>query len=135
MKFTILAVLIVILIASFILPFLYKELRNLASLFVNPAPRLYSRGIGVITLRDYHATSSTGLHRWLPWGWVNWIFGNAIPGSDAKPGDLAPAAQTDAPSIPTSTTKSKIQNRVPENFRGPVGEPHIIGPSGPPPNY
>lgn len=99
MKFTILAILVIILVLSFVVPFLYKELKNLASFF------------------------------------VNWIFGNTLSGSDAKPGTLAPAAQTGIQGIPTSTATSKTKNRVPENFRGPTGEPHIIGPSGPPPNY
>ena len=40
------------------------------------------------------------------------------------------AAPTQEPSQTATTTKF-----VPRSFKGPTGEPRIIGPKGPPPNY
>ena len=38
----------------------------------------------------------------------------------------------DARNPPPASATPKF---VPPGFRGPTGEPHVVGPSGPPPNY
>ena len=32
-------------------------------------------------------------------------------------------------------TDRKTSSSVPSGFQGPTGQPHVIGPTGPPPNY
>jgi len=45
-------------------------------------------------------------------------------------------AITAAPNSNTSiSSSSRSQNFFPANFKGPTEPPHMIGPSGPPPNY
>ena len=52
--------------------------------------------------------------------------------SDPKTTQFSPATSPqNTPRLGATTTKKFI----PPGFRGPTGEPHIIGPSGPPPNY
>lgn len=55
--------------------------------------------------------------------------------SAATPGATATADSSAAnPSVPTLPTET-LTSTPSVNFRGPTGAPHIIGPSGPPPNY
>ena len=50
---------------------------------------------------------------------------------DQKTGTAPAGTHLGTPnSSPTSTKKF-----VPQGFVGPTGQPHVIGPSGPPPNY
>ncbi len=46
----------------------------------------------------------------------------------------ADSSVTNIPSLTPLSTANLTTTPV-TNFRGPTGAPHIIGPSGPPPNY
>jgi len=54
------------------------------------------------------------------------------PFENGKSSSSTPAYNNQAPSGKNSSSSGSA---TPSGFKGPTGQPHIIGPSGPPPNY
>ena len=65
------------------------------------------------------------------------IFGGAAASAVVSPPLSAntPASSTAGANRNQSASSSVINTPAPQGFRGPSGPPHVIGPSGEPPNY
>lgn len=47
----------------------------------------------------------------------------------------AAAPTQEVAGVPVVTSTTNLPSYIPSDYRLPVGQPHINGPSGPPPNY